>query len=156
MSCFASNTLIQISQVRLSSLHLAFPHRSSMSSATKWSRNTLMPSLTTPTSSKATPTCRKSDRLSQSCTHVHTFTKTPLNETDCQRKAKGNEKPLAGKHENMLVLKMERKQTKKTPLEMPSWIFCNIALVNKALTRFSQCKYALVFLFCLFGFRSRF
>lgn len=127
-----------------------------MSSATKWSRNTLMPSLTTPTSSKATPTCRSPDRCSQSCTRVHTFTKTPLNETDCQRKAKGNENPLPGKHENT-VLKMERKQTKKTPLEMPSWIFCNIALVNKALTHFFQCKYALVFfvvLFHCFGFSS--
>lgn len=75
-----------------------------------------MPSLTTPTSNKATPTCRRSDRLSQSCTHVHIFTKTQLKETDCQRKAKGNENPLAGKHENTFGAEDGKKTNKENTI----------------------------------------
>lgn len=129
-------------------------HRSSMSSATRWSRSTSMPFLTTPTSSRGRPACRGHPPIiptsiahaPQHPHHTHTHTShaesciCPIWWILLGKKIKSSQldlwmglaapHPSSRKREQAPRTRAAQSDRKFT--EMPSWIFCNI-LVNTAL-----------------------
>lgn len=128
--------------------------RSSTSSATRWSRSTSMPFLTTPTSSRGPPACRgRPPIIPTSIAHAprhphHTHTshaesgicpiwwillgKKKIKESSQLDLWMGLAAPRPSSRKREQAPQTGAAQSDRKFTEMPSWIFCNI-LVNTAL-----------------------